>query len=164
MKHLTTILDKVATELAARGLIKLAAELDIVANTLDEAQEPPSTAVRLAPGEVFQRLGRSIVKTAALDTRRDPALEGAVFTGHSINPMRGNTVQWKDAVSTDIFYVTTGGAFHIEMKEHGNDPYHSTLLDLSTFSGSASNLRSPYSGITIQIKDGKVLNRDDLPR
>ena len=35
MKNLTDILDRVATELESRGLIKLAAEVDIVANTID---------------------------------------------------------------------------------------------------------------------------------
>lgn len=35
MRHLTTILDKVANVLQARGLTKLAAEVDVVANTID---------------------------------------------------------------------------------------------------------------------------------
>ena len=35
MKHLTNILDKVANELEARGLKKLAAEVDVVSNSLD---------------------------------------------------------------------------------------------------------------------------------
>jgi len=37
MKHLTTILDKVANELEARGLKKLAAEVDVVANTIQKS-------------------------------------------------------------------------------------------------------------------------------
>ena len=36
MKHLTTILDRVANELETRGLKKLAAEVDVVANTLEK--------------------------------------------------------------------------------------------------------------------------------
>jgi hypothetical protein len=34
MRHLTTILDKVANDLQARGLLRLAYELDTVANSL----------------------------------------------------------------------------------------------------------------------------------
>ena len=35
MKNLTSMLDKVATELEARGLRKLATEVDTVSNTLE---------------------------------------------------------------------------------------------------------------------------------
>ena len=37
MNRLTTILDRVASELEARGLKKLAMEVDVVANTIDKA-------------------------------------------------------------------------------------------------------------------------------
>lgn len=46
MRHLTFILDSVATDLQSRGLVKLAAEVDMVANTLERAGTTSSTATQ----------------------------------------------------------------------------------------------------------------------
>lgn len=77
MKHLTTILDRVASELEARGMVRLATEVDVVANTMEK--EATNQSIQISRSAIIGLVGKKDwegLKTYIYDSiRRMPGWE-----------------------------------------------------------------------------------------
>lgn len=121
MTNLTYILDRVASELESRGLRKLAAELDLVANTLDREQEA-FPGVSWTPGSLpvgTEGFGIREAGDPSLYDAHNPGFDGAVFTGSSIKTDGNTTREWKGAVGTGAYRKKLDGSIMIEVVEPG---------------------------------------------
>ncbi len=102
MKHLTNILDKVASELETRGLRKLAAEVDVVANTIEKMAFTETKPFERLEDELLKLMARgdAALTTSEKERYADEVVNHLKFQGYRgyLKQSPGGVQKVKDAV------------------------------------------------------------------
>ena len=155
MKHLTNILDKVASELQTRGLTKLAMELDSVSNTLEKTawdmSEKPTT-VSFGPGKEAKLSTFGTRKMFSKDLNE--AIEGLSYA-IEVFPGIGEELKSLGLLVEGRYGPLFG---HIEVKEGSS-------LDLSTLvkvlrDSEEKGLRRTYAGLPDYMRTRDLRSSD----
>jgi hypothetical protein len=126
VENIASALDLIASDLELLGLSKLAAAVDSVSNTLEDAR--------------FN------------NAKENPGFKGALFTGTTFSPTSGARRVWDGAAGTGRF-VKGDGYLMVEVQERLIPT--KSALNLLVFSGSVRIKNGPRSGATIDYENGK---------